>query len=302
MIDRNHLASLASRESEFCTVGQFRKGHFDIGYILPHPKFKETPSFGSKVFNSYHANDLSRDKMKCSQLFLTQGIPTPDTLLSASGYELFNFVKKHTTIILKYRYGSGGRHLFVLSNTESGIIAEGHTGEYYTGFDENLTFTDVNSGRRRRLMGPFYAQEYVFRHHSALNTEVCRAYVIGNEVPFCAIRKKNDVVTLGDSIVNIANGAHYEIYTPSQSEISVALKVAEIIGFEVGVVDFLYDVDGNMKVIECDCDGRRSNIDRKFTLSSRPLGEDYNTMILKRIEEIGSGANFRNRGYLGPTE
>lgn len=288
-----YLSTLVSSRSSLCTVSQYLQGSFDAGYILPHPAFRSTPELGRRVINSYRANDLTRDKVSCSAVFIENGIPTPATLLRGDASALADFVTDHGVVLLKYPHGSGGRHIYVMHRTVDGVRAESVHGNYRVEFDTDVILVDEKS-KQRALCGPFYGQEYVFARPKAVpNLEVFRTYVIGDEVSFGMVRYKRQADRLGDSIINMASGAAYRTYEPTAQEIEASLAVARLVGFDIGVVDFVRSAAGASLVIECDCDGRRSVVDRKFTATGSGAGQDYNAMILARLDEIALGKPYR---------
>ena len=76
--------------------------------------------------------------------------------------------------------------------------------------------------------------------------------------------------------------------------VSLALRLADLIGFEIGVVDFLRDSSGCPLIIEADCDGCHLFICRKFQ-EAHGYGTPYNfnAHLVKRLAEIVGGALYR---------
>ena len=85
----------------------------------------------------------------------------------------------------------------------------------------------------------------------------------------------------------MATGAHYTFLETLDDEmVTLALRVAALIGFEVGVVDFLRTASGQPLIIEADCDGCYLFICRKFQeAEGYEPRYNFNTYIAQHLAE-----------------
>ncbi|MBT5022589.1 hypothetical protein HOK51_02105 [Candidatus Woesearchaeota archaeon] len=260
----------------------------DIVYTLPHSIQVDLSFLDEKnipIINSHRSHSLSKNKMESSDVFIKNNIPTPDTITTDSQDELINFINKHNKIILKQPDICAGYGHMIVEKINNNYFAWNNDSKGEFDFS-NPNFVKAN---KRVFAQPYYAQDFISDFNPDNIVSVYRAYVIGNNVPMATARVGKD-----QPIVNVARGAHYEFVTPDKKMKEIALKTADSIGFEVGVVDLLKDKNQNYFVIECDCDGLTLVVCRKF----RKLKEfedkyDFDQHIGRRLIEIVNGESYR---------
>lgn len=165
---------------------------------------------GVPVFNSSNAIALCDDKAK-TYLALENVVLQPKTLISPLAFfdvDMGDFVDKAIQklglpIVFKECYGSFGAQVF-LCNTRDEIISH------------------ITSK-------PFVLQEYI----EADNTDI-RLEIIDKKC-VAAMKRHND----SDFRSNITNGGTATAYSPTQSEIDLAVKACDALGLDFGGVDIL---------------------------------------------------------------
>ncbi|MBI2047373.1 hypothetical protein HYT26_04410, partial [Candidatus Pacearchaeota archaeon] len=230
------------------------------------------------------------DKIQTSQVLLENKIAVPDTLITDSSIALKKFVQEKGLAILKSREGCGGDNHYILRIQQGQLRASISDKSYIVDFANE---TRIEDGRLI-LSSPYYAQEFISKSGDK-NDEVLRTYVIGSNVPFATIRKKENVRRAEDSIINVAKGAKYSFMPNIPKDlISLSLSTADALGFEIGALDFVQDNRGNFYVLEANLDCYRMLICRKFK-QNKDFSPHYDLdyYIAKRLLEIEGGASFR---------
>ena len=287
-----HEIRLIGGQSYRLTMATLDQIYVDLVYVLPcddHQALKRIEA-ERLVINSVRSQQVAIDKIATSRLMLTHNLPTPETVISQTPDALVEILDRYGIALLKSTNLCGGMGHRILRR-EGGIITTQRRNQTY----------QVAFGKRNRLLDqmlvlapPYYVQQFIGTT-AQTNDRVYRMYVIGNKVVMGTMRVKKGVDTAEKSIINVATGACYEfLQTLDEEMVSFALRLADLIGFEIGVVDFLRDTSGRPLIIEADCDGCHLFVCRKFQAASGyGVPYNFNAHLVKRLAEIVGGAPHR---------
>ncbi len=235
----------------------------DIIYSLPCDCTKALKLAEKRlsVINSTWSQEIAMDKVATSRRLLKARMPTPETIISQTPDAILEALESYGILLLKSTNSCGGAGHRVLKFCGRKIVTISRSRKY------QVIFGDQNRIRNGMitLAPPYYAQQFIGALTERTNNRVFRMYVVGKQVVMGTIRAKWNVETPEASIVNAATGASYEFLPTLDNEMeSLALQVSDLIGFEIGAVDFLKDRAGRTLIIEADCDGSYLFICRKF--------------------------------------
>lgn len=259
----------------------------DVVYLLPHAIKQDLRFLDEKeipCLNSYKSYVTAMDKIESSKKFIEHNISTPKTLITNEQAELTKFVEENGKSLLKYPYGCAGYGHFLVRKEGSELIAENNIGSHLIEFTPHK---HLKIGKYVKAE-PYYLQKFISDNEE--DNKVYRAYVVGSEVKVVSLRTLKD-----KPIVNAARGASYTFLDEIDDDFKdVAMKTANAIGFEMGVVDILKDHQGRNYVIECDCDGFSLHVDRKYKkIDSFCDKYDFDFFIGQRLKEIADGDCYR---------
>ena len=174
---------------------------------------------GVMVCNSPGPNCDARNKMKVHQLLAQKGIKTPATVFSCFKNNYSNISYENTCkmlgstkFVLKWLYGSQGKHVFLVDNKEL--------------FDKLVA----------KYKGRVLCQEYI---EESYGMDI-RAYVINGKFLTAAIRKSSG----NDFRSNLAQGGEALDVCCDEKLIKIAEDAANAIGLDICGVDVLVGKDG----------------------------------------------------------
>lgn len=174
---------------------------------------------GVKVLNSPGPNCDARNKMKVHQILADKGISTPATVFSCFKNNYNNISYENTCkmlgsnrFVLKWLYGSQGKHVFLVDNKEM--------------FDELV----------RKYKGRVLCQEYI---EDSFGMDI-RAYVINGNFLTAVIRKSSG----NDFRSNLAQGGDALKVDYDENLIKIAEDAAKAIGLDICGVDVLVSKKG----------------------------------------------------------
>ena len=283
---------LIGGQSYRLTTATLDQTDVDLVYVLPYDKQETLKQLEVEqlVINSVRSQEIAIDKIATSRLMLANNLSTPETVISQTPDAVVEMLDRYGIALLKSTNLCGGVGHRILRR-EGGAITTRRQDQTY----------QVAFGKRNRILNqtlvlapPYYVQQFIGTP-AQTNDRVYRMYVVGDRVVMGAMRLKEGVDTAEKSIINVATGAHYEfLQTLDEEMASLALRLADLIGFEIGVVDLLRDSSGRPLLIEADCDGCYLFICRKFQ-EAPGYGTPYNfnAHLVKRLAEIVEGAPFR---------
>ena len=208
---------------------------------------KRLENKGIPVFNSSQAIALCDDKAK-TYLTLEGVVPQPLTYIAPLSYsetDYIGFVNAATEklgfpVVFKECFGSFGEQVY-LCNSASDVLS--HVNEK-----------------------PFLLQQYI----EGGNEDV-RLEIVGDKCVAAMTRKnKNDFRS------NITNGATAEEYTPTQSEIELAVKACRALGLDFGGVDIL-----NHSLI-CEVNSN-AHIINLLNITGKDAAKDIFDYIIKKL-------------------
>ena len=258
----------------------------DVIYVLPCEVLERLRRIEGRhpVINSTRAQEIAISKIETSRLLIDNGLPTPQTIISQNHEPILNALDEFGILLLKSTNLCGGLGHRVLRRHGTKITT------FSRGRNYQVSFGARNHIRNETIVlgPPYYAQQFIGGATEQSNDRVWRMYVVGKQVVMGTLRVKEGVDTPEQSIVNVATGAHYIFLESLDAEmVKLALRVAEQIGFEVGVVDFLRDATDQPLIIEADCDGCHLFICRKFQ-EAEGYGPRYNfnTYIAQHLKEF----------------
>ena len=283
---------LIGGQSYRLTTATLDQTDVDLVYVLPYDEQETLKQLEAEqlVINSVRSQGIAIDKIATSRLMVENDLPTPETVISQTPDAVVEMLNRHGIALLKSTNLCGGVGHRIL-RCEGGTITTRRRDEtYQVVFGERSHILD----QTLMLAPPYYVQQFIGTS-AQTNDRVYRMYVVGSRVVMGTMRVKVGVDTAEKSIINVATGARYEfLETPDEEMASLALRLADLIGFEIGVVDLLRDSSGRPLIIEADCDGCHLFICRKFQ-EAPGYGTIYNfnAHLVKRLAEIVEGAPHR---------
>ncbi len=283
---------LAGGRSYRLTPATLDQTDVDLLYVLPYDKQETLKQIEAErlVINSVQSQEVAIDKMATSRLIIENNLPTPETVISETPDAVTGMLDRYGIALLKSTHLCGGMGHRILRRE----------GGFLTTKVRDQTFR-VAFGEQNRILNqtlvlapPYYVQQFISRS-AQTNDRVYRMYVVGDRVVMGTVRVKEGVDSAENSIINFATGARYEfLQTLDEQMVSFALRLADLIGFEIGVVDFLRDSSGHPLLIEADCDSCHLFICRKFQEAPRyNTPYNFNSYLVKRLAEIVDGAPHR---------
>ena len=264
----------------------------DLVYVLPCDEREKLRQLEAErlVINSVRAQEIAIDKIVTSRLMVENNLPTPETVISQTPDPVVEMLDRHGIALLKSTNLCGGVGHRILRREAGTITTRKRNQTYQVAFGERNRLLD----RTLVLAPPYYVQQFIGTP-AQTNDRVYRMYVVGDRVVMGTIRVKEGVDTAEKSIINVATGARYEfLQTLDEEMASLALRLADLVGFEIGVVDFLRESSGRPLIIEADCDGCHLFICRKFQEApGYRTPYNFNAHLVKRLAEIVEGASHR---------
>ncbi len=287
-----HEISLVGGQSCRLTTATLDQTDVDLVYVLPCDEQNALRQLESErlVINSIRAQKIAIDKIATSRLMVENNLPTPETVISQTPDAVVEMLDRYGIALLKSTHLCGGVGHRILRREGGAITTRRGDQAYQVAFGERNRLLD----QTLVLAPPYYVQQFVGTT-AQTNDRVYRMYVVGDRVVMGTMRVKEGVDSAEKSIINVATGARYEfLETLDEEMVSLALRLADLIGFEIGVVDFLRDSSGRPLIIEADCDGCHLFICRKFQ-EAPGYGAPYNfnAYLVKRLAEIVGGASHR---------
>ena len=287
-----HEIRLIGGQSYRLTTATLDQIDVDIVYVLPCDDHQTLQRIEAEqlVINSVKSQKVAIDKIATSRLMLQYKLPTPETVISQNPEAVVEMLDRYGIVLLKSTNLCGGVGHRILRRERGAITTQGRNQNYQVVFGERNRFLD----QTLVLAPPYYLQRFIGTT-AQTNDRVYRMYVVGDKVVMGTMRVKEAVDTTEKSIINVATGACYEFLPTLDEEMkSLALRLADLIGFEIGVVDFLCDSSGRPLLIEADCDGCYLFICRKFQeTSGYGASYNFNAHLVKRLAEIVGGAPYR---------
>lgn len=287
-----HEITLIGGWSYRLTAATLDQAEVDLVYVLPYDKQEILKQLEAEqlVINSVRSQEIAIDKIATSILMVEHDLPTPETVISQTPDAVVEMLDRYEIALLKSTNLCGGVGHRILRREGGTITTRRQDQTYQVTFGERNHILD----QTLVLAPPYYVQQFIGTP-TQTNDRVYRMYVVGDRVVMGTMRLKEDVDTAEKSIINVATGARYEFLQTLDKEMaSLALCLADLIGFEIGVVDLLRDSSGRPLLIEADCDGCYLFICRKFQEApgyGRPY--NFNAHLVKRLAEIVEGASYR---------
>ena len=287
-----HEITLIGGQSYRLTTATLDQTDVDLVYVLPCDEQEKLRQLEAErlVINSIRAQEIAIDKIATSRLMVENNLPTPETVISQTPDAVVQMLDRYGIALLKSTNLCGGVGHRILRCEGKAITTRRRDQTYQVVFGERNRLLD----QTLVLAPPYYVQQFVGTT-AQTNDRVYRMYVVGDRVVMGTMRVKEGVDTAEKSIINVATGAHYEFLQTLDEEMeSLALRLADLIGFEIGVVDFLCDSSGRPLIIEADCDGCHLFICRKFQeVHGYDTPYNFNAHLVKRLAEIVGGASYR---------
>lgn len=211
---------------------------------------------GVRVFNTAEAVILCDDKAKTHSVLAKAGVPMPKTLVAPMTY---------------VDYTAAGEGFLSLGERELGfpmVVKEcfGSLGEQVYLAHDAKELREIAGRMKHR---PFLLQEYIAE--SAGHDK--RLYVVGDRV-VAAMRRRSE----SDFRANIGLGGEGEAYTPTEEEITLALKSCRCLGVGFGGVDLL---DSHRGPLVCEV-----NSGAQLKGITVATGVDVATKILQYVDSI----------------
>lgn len=220
---------------------------------------KALEGMGLKLFNSAKAIELCDDKALTHLTLARAGIKMPKTIIAPMtyenvGYTNYDFLEEigralSFPLVVKECFGSFGQQVYLCHNPAEFIKKVKKLGSRPMLFQE---FIKASFGKDIRLQ------------------------VVGKQVVATMYRYAEN----GDFRANITNGGKMKPYTPTQSQVDLALKCCEVIGLDFAGVDLLFDEQENPIVCEVNSNAHFKNIFECTGVNTADFIMDY---ILQRI-------------------
>ena len=283
---------LVGGQSYRLTMDTLDQTDVDLVYMLPCEEQEKLKRIEAErlVINSVRSQEIAIDKIATSRLMVENNLPTPETVISQTPDAVVEILDRYGIALLKSTNLCSGMGHRILRREGGTITTRRRDQAYQVAFGERNCLLD----QTLVLAPPYYVQRFIGTA-AQTNDRVYRMYVVGDRVVMGTVRVKEGVDTAEKSIVNVATGARYEfLQTLDEEMVSFALRLADLIGFEIGVVDFLRDSSGRPLLIEADCDGCHLFVCRKFQeASGYGTSYNFNAHLVKRLAEIVGGTPHR---------
>ena len=285
ILDLEHEVHLIGGQTVRLSPADLDNANVDVSYVLPCEAIENLKRIEKQqlFINSVRAQEIAINKIATSRLLIDNGLPTPKTIISQTHEPILNALDEFGILLLKSTNLCGGLGHRVLRRRGAKITTFSGGQSYQVIFGERNHIRD-----KTIVLGPpYYAQQFIGGATKQSNDRVWRMYVVGKRVVMGTLRVKEGVDTPENSIINVATGAHYTFLETLDDEmVTLALRVAALIGFEVGVVDFLRTASGQPLIIEADCDGCYLFICRKFQeAEGYEPRYNFNTYITQHLAE-----------------
>lgn len=178
---------------------------------------------GTPCVNSSEGIEIAKDKLRTSQLLVSNGIPIPNTMLVRFPVEV-DIVDRNIgwPCIVKVINGSYGEGVYLCERKKD--------------FKKLMDFTDSLKSAKTLIV-----QEYVGHRPG----EDLRVFVVGGKV----IGAMKRVAPVGDFRANISNGGHGETFEVTDEIEYIARETARVCGLQIAGIDLLFDENG-FKVCE----------------------------------------------------
>ncbi len=187
--------------------------HTDFGFMV----LRQFQAMDTYVTDTAYSLELCRDKMRCMQYLMRQGVPFPTTGFAHSkeGYDKMIKTVGGAPLIIKLNEGTEGIGVFLAKDEK---VAKNYL-QTFQQFDAKVMLQE-------------FLSDYA-------GTDI-RVVVIGGEVIGGIMRESQD----GDFRANVALGAKGKVADLSQEEIDVSLKAAEAMGLSMAGVDLMRTKSG----------------------------------------------------------
>lgn len=212
--------SVCAQKPDVNYEGQSIGKAFDV--IIPRIDVPHT-AFGMTVLRQFQAMhvpatdcaralDIGRDKLRCLQRLLREGVPFPTTgyAFSKTDFDQIIELVGGAPLIIKLIEGTEGVGVFLADDIKQA---------------KNILKTF------KQLSAPLIVQEFIAE---SSGTDI-RAFVVGGRVVAAMRRESQD----GDFRANIALGGHASAVTLSALEEEIALKAARAIGINIAGIDLI---------------------------------------------------------------
>ena len=193
---------------------------------------------GIPVFNKAKVIEISDDKIATHQALAAKRLPMPKTIaapktfLQDSPLEMEQLTKAAKYLgfpmVVKEAFGSFGQQVYLVHSMEELVEQVKQIG-----------------GR------PFLFQEFV---QTSVGKDL-RLQVAGESV-IAAVKR----TAVDDFRANVTNGGKMEAYTPTQTEIQLAIEATKAIGADFAGVDLLYGTGGSPIVCEVNSNAHIHNL------------------------------------------
>lgn len=212
----------------------------------------------------FWAQDLCWDKIATEERLVERGVGVPETLVTHTGSDVLEFVRRYRFAILKRRCGCAGVGHWVLWLEDGTLMADNGTAAYRLEFNEGPPRI---VGDRLIQPPPYYVQRMIgtYVQGQFWPGQVLRAYVVDDEICFWTERFRDRYRRPGDWILNVSLGARYRFVLSVREETeNAALRTARAVGAPVAAVDLIHTSATGPLVLEVNTDGYHMVIDRSF--------------------------------------
>ncbi|SHF65108.1 ATP-grasp domain-containing protein [Ornithinibacillus halophilus] len=248
-VDRNHTAKII-KNNELSTMltkdSLTIEAETDVelpDYVIFTDKdlylARQLELLGVPVFNSAKTIEISDDKITTYQYLAKEKLPIPKTIVAPKVFVRNNNISNYINlnqivetlgmpIIVKEAFGSFGEQVYLIETMEE----------------------------LREKVDQLYGKAFMFQEFisSSYGTDL-RLQVVGDEVVAAMKRTSND-----DFRANITAGATMEAYTPTEEEISLAVRAAKAIGADFSGVDLLFGPDNKPIICEINSNAHIRNL------------------------------------------
>ncbi len=193
---------------------------------------------GLKLYNSAHSIEVCDNKSLTYQTLADNGIPMPKTIIAPmiySGLEIVDYSTYDHIIeeigfpmVIKEAFGSFGAQVYLVNNR-----------------NEMIDKVKELSSK------PYLFQEFI---KSSFGRDI-RINIVGNKYVASMLRKSED-----DFRANVSAGGKMYKYNPTDAEIELAIKAANLVEADFAGVDLLFDEDNNPLVCEVNSNAHMKNI------------------------------------------
>ena len=249
-------------------------------FLIPKVK-KLAEEINTRIINPIELQVF--DKPQFDEIFAKNEVIYPTSIMTRSSVEAMNFIRKHRIAIIKSRNDCGGSGHFIVRDGWAYLGKK----RFFLNFEEGMDGKRKIERDNLLVSPPFYIQKFLLPDDGC----VWRAYVVGSDVKFFSVRKRDYYENIGDYVINVARGAKYYFLEGDPLTRKICNDFAKTTKLQVGAIDFIFH-EGTPYFLEVNCEGAWILICRKFYeyLEYNPKKHNFDKFIFEFLFDLSKKA------------